>query len=1362
MPIINDPNGSYPSIKTALTGAFYHWLGKVNTKDGNYAGSENYKSAHNVRSSEVWMDNVPVAYTFASASQYSDQFPNIIRKVGTVSSFPTTPETAPLGSNLSGQPGYLYPLHNTLYQSWFLDTGTPSLVAFGEFLPSEDWVKPLINISDVPNAAGAPSVGYAAVLYSPNPSGTFNSMSYDNAFYEIDTFSGIFRFNVGYTPVDPGNGSGYTMDKAAFIAAKNIGQTEAINFIRGVNGGFRAIAFQYVGQTLDTFSQGPTGSIGATGATGSIGATGSDGTSGTSGYAGDKYRTFTETDLTISSPNTTLSFTVENNLSYTQNQIVIITHDLGNYMYGTVSSYNPTNGSMNVIVSNFNGTGTYTDTWIVNLFGAAGGDGSSGTSGTSGVNGTSGTSGVNGLSAYETWIQNGSPGNTGTSGESDFLAAIVGSQGSHGTSGTTGTSGTSGVDGTSGTSGIDGTSGTSGTSGTTGTSGTSGTSGTTGTSGTSGYAGDKYRADYNSSILWTSGNLNLVIDLGLAYSPGQQIIISVDGSNYYQGIVDTYNSGNGSISIINVSKTGNPTGTTYVVNLDGASGGDGSSGTSGVNGTSGTSGVNGLSAYETWIQNGSPGNTGTSGESDFLAAIVGSQGSHGTSGTSGIDGTSGTSGIDGTSGTSGVNGTSGTSGIGIPAGGTASWILAKVSDNDYDTQWIENTGGGVGSTFSLTVEDYLTGATYGNINNIIFRGNTVVVHPAGATAIGVLVTEDEPITPGSVMVWIPAPNYVANFSPSLGTGDYSRYVMNPTNNVLNGTVIGDYDIGTWNVNTDFAAGTTRSVRVLGTPLTAFTTGGSYFSLSSTSTYMTFTLYAGDGTTILRSISTGPINGDYTYSSTTPGLTLNINSWAVDNDRFKAKSLGTIDVASIFPYGGRFSWKIEHNNTLGIYSFTSGQVFYDVDLGEDSQDSSSSITTVEFDEKTPTLLYYSGVAYYDIGSSFGFTVSGIDLLNDITIPTTEQIDINTYNMAISGTLKGYADGTKTSVGTAITGWTSAWNKSGLTFSRIGTVNVDGIYIPDFADRSTTSISNALDTTKFSWINSKIYDLNQADSKDSLTKNTLFDTDLPDTASHNSNPLDTETARLSFSGLSNTLGKGVHPSSSPNQVGTATFSSPTSLNIATDELQYIFGRVIYPQTNFTNYFPFVNLSAAVDYSSLSGVTKSFDIYTKLGLSTTNVGAGGGGYTTTTFADFRWHVTSYLKDSYDITTSGTFTNALFTFNANFAESDLDRGYSGGVYTVNPNPYLVILIGIDSTGANLKPDKFAYISGSSLSWGARVLEPTFNFNGLSNEKKLRWSIGQWGSTLTCRKVWLFVGYKNDARGKQLWMTDINLSFPV
>ena len=36
----------------------------------------------------------------------------------------------------------------------------------------------------------------------------------------------------------------------------------------------------------------------------------------------------------------------------------------------------------------------------------------------------------------------------------------------------------------------------------------------------------------------------------------------------------------------------------------------------------------------------------------------------------------------------------GAPGIGIPAGGTTGQILAKVSDTDYDTEWVDQTGGG--------------------------------------------------------------------------------------------------------------------------------------------------------------------------------------------------------------------------------------------------------------------------------------------------------------------------------------------------------------------------------------------------------------------------------------------------------------------------------------------------------------------------------------------------------------------------------------------------------------------------------------------------------------------------------------------
>jgi hypothetical protein len=61
---------------------FFHSLGKVITEYNNTPGNENYKSAHNVRSNEVWMDEIPYAI-FGSASLYSDGV--VVRQIGSAS-----------------------------------------------------------------------------------------------------------------------------------------------------------------------------------------------------------------------------------------------------------------------------------------------------------------------------------------------------------------------------------------------------------------------------------------------------------------------------------------------------------------------------------------------------------------------------------------------------------------------------------------------------------------------------------------------------------------------------------------------------------------------------------------------------------------------------------------------------------------------------------------------------------------------------------------------------------------------------------------------------------------------------------------------------------------------------------------------------------------------------------------------------------------------------------------------------------------------------------------------------------------------------------------------------------------------------
>ena len=130
---------------------------------------------------------------------------------------------------------------------------------------------------------------------------------------------------------------------------------------------------------------GSAGTSGTSGASGSSGSAGSHGTSGTSGFSGDKYRTTSSTELTISGGTQTLI--VGTGLSFIPGQSLIIAKDGSNYMEGTVDSYNPSTGELIGIITTLSGSGI-NNNWYVNLGGAQGADGTSGSSGTSGTDGT--------------------------------------------------------------------------------------------------------------------------------------------------------------------------------------------------------------------------------------------------------------------------------------------------------------------------------------------------------------------------------------------------------------------------------------------------------------------------------------------------------------------------------------------------------------------------------------------------------------------------------------------------------------------------------------------------------------------------------------------------------------------------------------------------------------------------------------------------------------------------------------------------------------------------------------------------------------------------------------------------------------
>lgn len=711
--------------------------------------------------------------------------------------------------------------------------------------------------------------------------------------------------------------------------------------------------------------------------------------------------------------------------------------------------------------------------------------------------------------------------------------------------------------------------------------------------------------------------------------------------------------------------------------------------------------------------------------------------------------------------------------IGGASASNASWDLDYVlfqSGIDYDeytdssnatytTSNVSTGGSGGGGTFSLTVEDYLTGDSFTDINKIIFRGNTVVVHPSGATAVGVSVTGQSP----EITVWIPAPNYVVAFNPTIDTSGSLRYAaLSTTQSYTQSVAPGTFGLGTWTPLSDFMAnsasvGTTRKTKNGLTPFAPFNNG--VFSCeNNTSTSMVFEVFKEDGT-VVRTKTITPLNlatCGQTYATDDfgkTGMSITLGAFSNDQDKFKIASLSTsVDCQYIFPNGGRLKCRITYNNGTYIVVKNTEDFFYD----NDAAPSSSIVGAVEFDELAATTKHFSGILFYKEGSTFAMTASNIDMLNDSTFPTTKQIDFEPFNLSMSNSagnpLNGHADGTKSGVGSAITGWNINWNNKGLTFSKSGSINLimnnadntpfngsNSLEVVGYVPGFSPHISNILDSAKQSYIKARLFDYLSPDSMiTSVTKKTLIDTDAASTPTYLSNPLDGEINRLDFLNVFTS--------------GSAAFDSTQLLtNAGNGELQYIFGRVIYPQSDFTTYMPKANWARLCNYSTCTGASKTFTVYTKGAVD----GSTPGATLAVPINGYRWHVTSYSKSA-DL--SNSVNNGVFQFSgSNFLESMLEcpLGYPLSPSNLAGTGDLAILIGIDSTGNNTTPDRFLYISGDQALYGGRNDSITNTLNGNS---RIGWTKD--AVSVTVRKLWLFVGFKHNATantgGKSLRMSDI------
>lgn len=144
-------------------------------------------------------------------------------------------------------------------------------------------------------------------------------------------------------------------------------------------------------------------------------------------------------------------------------------------------------------------------------------------------------------------------------------------------------------------------------------------------------------------------------------------------------------------------------------------------------------------------------------------------------------------------GPQGATGATGSDGIGIPVGGTTGQVLAKTTATDYDTEWVEQTGGGMsvtgtsgtltgtadtdGGDFNLYTDATGTLAIYGSAGNTLdvdlLDGNLTVAGTISGSNLSGTNTGDQDIS-GKQDVLVSGTNIkTVNSSSILGSGNLS-------------------------------------------------------------------------------------------------------------------------------------------------------------------------------------------------------------------------------------------------------------------------------------------------------------------------------------------------------------------------------------------------------------------------------------------------------------------------------------------------------------------------------------------------------------------------------------------------------------
>ena len=148
--------------------------------------------------------------------------------------------------------------------------------------------------------------------------------------------------------------------------------------------------------------------------------------------------------------------------------------------------------------------------------------------------------------------------------------------------------------------------------------------------------------------------------------------------------------------------------------IPGPQGIQGLTGATGPQGIAGTNGTNGA--------DGAIGATGAQG----TIGLTGATGATGPVGPQGIQGIQGLTGATGPQGIAGSNGTNGTNGQGVPTGGAANQVLAKIDGTNYNTAWVTPAGADNLGNHTATTTLNMNSNAITNTTNITATGTATL------------------------------------------------------------------------------------------------------------------------------------------------------------------------------------------------------------------------------------------------------------------------------------------------------------------------------------------------------------------------------------------------------------------------------------------------------------------------------------------------------------------------------------------------------------------------------------------------------------------------------------------------------------